>query len=83
MFVVALTSFSSSTVETSGEVCNAAISQTYYHNGSNVLPAIGDNVYSNTSGTTSLSSGFYKISSLSNIRVNSSGVVTEIGICST
>lgn len=32
--------------------CDVAINQTRYHNGSGLLPAIGDTVYTNSSGTT-------------------------------
>tara|TARA_Y100000401_G_scaffold112294_1_gene111550 strand:- start:396 stop:860 length:465 start_codon:yes stop_codon:yes gene_type:complete len=56
-----LTSFSSSSVQSAAKaVCNASLNQTYYHDGSSTLPVVNDNVYSNSSGTTALSDGYYR-----------------------
>ena len=56
-----LTNFSSSSVQSaSKQVCGATLNQTYYHDGSSSLPAVNDNVYSNSSGTTALSDGWYR-----------------------
>lgn len=78
---ISLTSFTSSAVQSIGNVCSATINQTYYHNGSNISAVIGDTVYLDSLGNTTLSSGFYKEGPFSYIRVNSGGVVTESNIC--
>jgi len=61
-----LTSYSSSTVSTFNGVCpldgsNPPANQTYYHNGSGTLPAVGDRCFSDAAGTSALASGYYYI----------------------
>ena len=76
-----LISFSSGPVATTGALACAqgAPSATYYHDGSGTFPAVGDNVYTNSSGTTALSNGFYKIF-IQYMQV-SNGVVSLINNC--
>ena len=59
-----VTSYSSSTVSVFNGVCpfngsNPPASQTYYHNGSGTLPAVGNRCFSNSAGTSALASGYY------------------------
>tara|TARA_R100001460_G_scaffold103236_1_gene148331 strand:+ start:40 stop:522 length:483 start_codon:yes stop_codon:yes gene_type:complete len=54
---VSLTSFLSG-AGTTGDACNTLGSSfTYYHDGSGTYPAVGDKVYTNSSGTTPASGG--------------------------
>ena len=81
------TPYSSSTVQQSSSVaCVQPTGQTYYHDGLNPLPIIGDTVYSTpscSSGST-LNGGFYKIGGNDQwISVNTAGIVTQIGFCTT
>ena len=46
-------------------------SSTAYHDGSGTYPAANDNVYSDSSGTTALSDGFYRINAGQSINVES------------
>jgi len=79
-----LQSYSSSANSTLANVCSATINQTYYHNGGiGSAIAVGDTVYTSNAGTTTLSSGYYKISSSQYIIVNSSGAVSSINNCAT
>lgn len=77
----ALISFSSGPVATTGALACAqgAPSATYYHDGSGTFPAVGDNVYTNSFGTTALSNGFYKI--FTQYMQVSNGAVTLINNC--
>jgi len=72
--------------QSSSVACVQPTGQTYYHDGSNPLPIIGDTVYSTpscSSGST-LSGGFYKIGGNDQwISVNTAGIVTQIGFCTT
>lgn len=62
--------FNASTVKTStSNACSATINQTYYHNGSASLPAIGDDCFINQNQTTVLASGFYLTSSSGGFRI--------------
>jgi hypothetical protein len=55
-----LTSFLSSTGHFNQQTaCGFSTSVTYYHDGSNSLPVTGDNVYSNSAGTTGLARNHY------------------------
>jgi hypothetical protein len=46
------------------DACNeGGTSGTGYHDGSGTYPAVGDNVYSDSAGTTPLANGFYRINS--------------------
>ncbi len=58
---------------------------TYYHNGSGSVPASGDTIYTNSSGTTTLGAGAHLFLDASENRkfavTNSSSVVTFVGAC--
>ena len=82
------TPYLSSTVQSSIAIaCVQPASQTYYHDGVNVLPSIGDTVYSSSTcddsaSSTRLQSGYYEVGSNNEwIQVNSSGVVVSNGSC--
>ena len=50
--------------EEASEACSeGGSSSTAYHNGSGTYPAVGDTVFANSSGTTLLVDGFYRINS--------------------
>ena len=56
-----LTAFSSSTGNLNQTTaCSLSINQTYYHDGSGTLPAVGDSVYSDSAGNTGLGRNNYK-----------------------
>ena len=90
----ALSSFSSSTVEsTSGAACSATQNQTFFFakNSSttgnvapvvdtNTIPQVGNFVFSNNTGATPLSDGFVKITAGSVAQI-ATGVVTAITSC--
>ena len=42
-------------------VCGSATEVTYYHDGSGTYPQVGDNVYTNSTGTTPMADNFYKM----------------------
>ena len=48
---------------TQGGACASTINQTYYHNGTGTLPAVGDECYANQNLTTVLDAGYYITSS--------------------
>jgi len=82
------TPYLSSTVQSSIAIaCVQPASQTYYHDGVNVLPSIGDTVYSSSTcddsaSSTRLQSGYYEVGSNNEwIQVNGSGVVVSNGSC--
>jgi hypothetical protein len=85
LYTCSLSSFSSSSVQsTVSGVCSASMSQTYYHNGSAALIAVGDIAYSSNSGTYPyLSSGHYRISATQYIIVGSNGAVSSVNTCQT
>ena len=81
------TPYASSTGQSSISIaCIQSASQTYYHDGFDALPVIGDTVYSSSicdgPSATKLTSGFYQIG-VSNqwIQVNSNGIVSSTGSC--
>lgn len=80
-----ITSFNSSTIQTSTtNACAATITQTYYHNGSGSSPAVGDECYINQNQTTALAEGYYKLPSGSGYRVTgTSGTVASLFACLT
>ena len=92
----ALPSFTTNSVEATAVLaCAATQDQTYYfaHNSStsggtspvidgNIIPQVGNFVYSDNTGTTALANGFYKLSSTTVAQV-ASGVVSAISICLT
>ena len=66
--------------------CIQPANQTYYHDGLNALPIIGDTVYSTSvcDGTSAikLSLGFYQVGASNQwIRVDSNGIVISTGSC--
>ena len=73
-----LTSFSASTSQTFSGVCSASANQTYYHNGSLARPLANDNVYTNSSGTTPLSAGYYRLDDLANQFFRITGVAGQV-----
>ena len=75
-----LTAYSSSLAVRSEQACTATIDQTYYHDGSGTNPVVGDVVYSDSAGTTFLSSGFRKAGSIK-YRVDFNGDVGQIFLC--
>ena len=78
---ITLTSYSSSTKSNSSLLaCGKSLDQTYYHNGSNALPIIGDNVYSDLAGSTALIDGYYKYTSNTTTLV-SSGIIDSTYLC--
>ena len=78
---VTLTSFSSSINSNFFGVCSEPITATYYHDGSFTYPDVGDTVYSNSSGSSYLSSGYYKLGSGDFMNVGSSGSVISVDPC--
>ena len=80
-----ITSFNSSTIQTSTtNACAATINQTYYHNGSGSLPAVGDECYINQNQTTVLAEGYYLTSSNGGFRITgTAGTVASIFSCLT
>jgi len=70
-----LTSFSSSAGSNSqSSVCQyGSINQTYYHDGSNATPVVGDNVYSDSAGTTGLARNWYKLNALGSYHIQTGG----------
>jgi len=78
---VTLTSFSSSINSNFAGVCSESITTTYYHDGSFTYPDVGDTVYSNNSGSSYLSSGYYKLGSGDFMNVGSSGSVISVDPC--
>jgi len=77
-----LTSFSS-TLGNSNQTtaCGLAKNQTYYHDGVNALPAIGDNVYSDSAGTTGLVRNHYSAGSGTYHIQTGDTTVDSVAIC--
>ena len=80
-----ITSFSSAQMNpVQTGACQATINQTYYHNGSGSLPAVGDECYINQNQTTVLASGYYLTSSSGGFRVTgTAGTVASLFLCLT
>ena len=80
-----ITPFNSSTVQTSeSNACAATINQTYYHNGSGSLPAVGDECYINQNQTTVLAADYYLTSSGGGFRITgTAGTVASLFTCTT
>ena len=74
-----LTAFSSSAK--TKDPCNATLNQTYYHDGSFSLPAIGDRCYSDSAGATTLTAGSRAGTVFDYYVVNSNGEVTSKSLC--
>ena len=75
-----LTSYASSLSGRPELVCNATINQTFYHDGSGTFPVANDVVYSDSAGTTFLSTGHYR-AGVTRYRVDANGVVGQVFIC--
>jgi hypothetical protein len=76
----ALTAYTSSVGQFSASgVCSLAKNQTYYHDGTGTFPATGDNVYSDSGGTTALANNHYALA-ISYLRVVN-GAVNSISLC--
>jgi hypothetical protein len=73
---VSLTSFPSSAGgKNQSSVCQyASVNQTYYHDGSNATPVVGDTVYSDSAGTTPLAENNYKLNALGSYHIETVGV---------
>mgnify|MGYP003660267232 FL=1 len=80
---VTLTSFLSSTGNASqSTACSYIDSETYYHDGSGSTPAVGDNVYSDSAGTTGLPTNHY-FSGVGTYEIHTGGTtVVGIDLCS-
>ena len=79
-------SFSCSGVQQDASViCNQPLVNTYYHTGTGTYPAVGDFVYSSSicisSQAVPLPSGYYRSETSKYIRIGSSGIVTQLVIC--
>ena len=82
-------SFTASTRQDVGFVCNQPLSQTFYFTGDGVAPDVGDLVYSNQQcagnapgqNINNLQAGYYKISGNQYIQVNSFGIIIEKTSC--
>lgn len=74
------TTFSASSSVKASLACGAIIDQTYYHDGGNELPIVGDTVYTDVAGTTTLASGNYSVE-VSYFTIVSGGVVDSNTIC--
>tara|TARA_R100001086_G_scaffold154372_2_gene82364 strand:- start:346 stop:747 length:402 start_codon:yes stop_codon:yes gene_type:complete len=75
-----LTEFSAGTTsfEEPEEACGEEAFTTRYHNGSGSVPVAGDNVYTDSGGTSALSNGCYKIQVSNTVMIIESGAVSEI-----
>tara|TARA_R110002126_G_scaffold65926_1_gene167830 strand:+ start:27 stop:434 length:408 start_codon:yes stop_codon:yes gene_type:complete len=79
---VTLTSFSSSVGSSSQyTACQQPDNQTYYHDGSSSIPEVGDNVYSDSSGTTGVATNYY-FNGLGTYEIHTGGTtVTSTDLC--
>ena len=80
-----VTSFTASASSNFMGVCSATANQTYYHSGTGSIPGNGDYVYTNSSGTTPLSAGYYRFQPIVGqyFRITgTSGQVSSIDSCS-
>jgi hypothetical protein len=75
-----LTSYVASAFQLSSKfICTQTQNVTFYHNGSNTWPSIGDTIYTNSGGTT-LGVGYSRVN-FGYILTNSSGVMTNQYLC--
>jgi len=76
---------SSSTSTSSPNACFESLGTTYYHDGTpGANPAVNDTCYSDSAGTTPLSSGWYRANNVGGdikYNLNSSGVVQVVTFC--
>lgn len=73
------TSFSAS--EESREPCEMDPEITYYHNGSGTYPVAGDDVFTDSSCSTALGGGSYKMASGDVMVIGEGGQVSETSSC--
>jgi hypothetical protein len=76
-----MTSYQSSSVQTTANACTATIAETYHHNGTGTLPVVGDRVYTNVNATTHLTAGFYRFNTNKKMNVSANGLVFQITSC--
>ena len=77
-----LTSFTSGAAETGLETCEQPLNRTYYHDGSGTRPVASDIVYTDSAGTSVLSSGSYRLDNNTRFTIfGSSGMVASISLC--
>jgi len=82
-----ITPYSSASVQANDvAACSATINQTYYHNGSASLPAVGDRCFIDQNQTIILANGYYLLNSTSpnagGVRItNSAGDVASVFSC--
>jgi len=65
-----LTSFTAFYGETQNDACNSSEAQTFYHDGTGTTPTNGDEVYTNSSGTSEATDGYYKTTVSGGVVVN-------------
>lgn len=84
-FSLSLTSYVGSAFQTGVKfICNQTLVTTYYHNGSSAFPAVGDTIYTNSGGTTTIgggNTGYNRINNLAYVLTSTSGVVTNVFVC--
>jgi len=80
---VTFTSFSSSVGSLNQTTaCGQLDTQTYYHDGSNSIPVVGDNVYSDSAGASPLPSNHY-FAGIGTFEIHTGGeTVVSIDLCS-
>lgn len=62
--------------------CGYTLNVTYYHDGANTHPAIGDTVYTDAAGTIPLANNYYGRTAFDTFRITlGSGVVASIDLC--
>ena len=74
------TSFTGTAIGSVSSVCSNTQNITYYHNGTNSLPVVGDAVYTDSTGTP-LVFGYY-VSGIEKIEITGSlGIVNSLSYC--
>ena len=74
------TSFTGTAIGSVSSVCSNTQNITYYHNGTNSLPIVGDAVYTDSTGTP-LVFGYY-VSGIEKIEITGSlGIVNSLSYC--
>ncbi len=76
-----LTEYSGSALQGATKfICTATRDVTYYHNGSGAFPALGDDVFTDTTGTT-LGAGYHRSNTFAYTETDSSGEVIATFLC--
>ena len=76
-----LTSYLGSALQSGTKfICTATRDVTYYHNGSGAFPALGDDVFTDTTGTT-LGAGYHRSNTFAYTETDSSGEVIATFLC--